>query len=342
MVFRGLRRIVPWRRTDRIDPPAPTPVERASDPPPDLSRPRELPAQLLRRLEFTVLRRLDGFVLGDYSGRFYGPSLDLAEVREYQPGDEVRRIDWNVTARTGTVHVRQYREEREILAFLIADLTPSMAFGTRRQLKRDAAIEFAGLAAAVATRRGDKIGALGFARDGGALTPLAGGRRQALTILGDLMALRDGRHRGATHRFDDLAGVLGHAERVLRRRMLIFVISDFLPAGSADNEAPWARPLGRLAQRHDVVAVRVGDPAEFELPDAGDLRLRDPESGEEVWVDSGDPRVRRAHAALVAERERALARSLRAARVDRLELTTARDPVDALLRFGRRRRGLRR
>ena len=338
-MFRGLRAGSLWRQGRAAAPPIIAPPA----PPPDLSRPRELPAQLLRRLEFTSLRRLDGFVFGDYTGLFYGPSLDLAEVREYQPGDEVRRIDWNVTARTGTVHVRQYREEREILAWLIVDLTPSMAFGTRRLLKRDAALEFAGLAAAIITRHGDKIGALGFSQAGAALTPLGSGKRQAHAILGNLMAQRDGSGKPSDPGLSDLAAALGHADRVLRRRALLFVVSDFLPVSGADGgNAPWSRNLGRLAQKHDVIAVRIGDPAEFELPNAGDLRLRDPESGEEVWVDTGDPRVRRAHAALVERREQALARALRGARVDRLELSTARDPVDPILKFSRRRRGLRR
>ncbi len=139
------------------------------EPPPP--RGRDLPAELLRKLEFKVLKRLDGFLFGDYTGFFYGPSLDLAEVREYQPGDEVRRIDWNVTARSGKIHVRQYREEREVTAWLIVDLTASMNFGTRRVLKREEALEFAATAAAIITRHGDKVGAIGFSEAGLRIIP---------------------------------------------------------------------------------------------------------------------------------------------------------------------------
>ncbi|MGH7419262.1 MAG: DUF58 domain-containing protein, partial [Candidatus Rokuibacteriota bacterium] len=122
----------------------------------------ETPERLLRRLEFSVIRRLDGFLFGDYRGLFYGPSLDLAEVREYQPGDEIRRIDWNVTARMNRLFVRQYLEEREITAWLLVDLSPSMAFGTRRRLKRELAVEFAGVASYVLARHGDKVGVITF------------------------------------------------------------------------------------------------------------------------------------------------------------------------------------
>lgn len=154
-----------------------------ASPPPALHVPArpplEPPAQLLRRLEFRVVRRLDGFLFGDYRGLFYGPSLDLAEVREYQPGDEVRRIDWNVTARSGRLHVRQYREERELTAWLVIDTSPSMNFGTRRVLKRELAREFAGVASLVITRHGDKIGAITFGPGSGMAPPRGGGPRRS-------------------------------------------------------------------------------------------------------------------------------------------------------------------
>ncbi len=311
---------------------------------PDLTR-RELPAQLLKRLEFTVLRRLDGYLFGNYSGLFYGPSLDLAEVREYQPGDEVRRIDWNVTARTGTVHVRQFIEEREIIAWLLVDLSPSMDFGTRRVLKRQAALEFAGVAASIITRQGNKVGALSFSPAGAALTPLGAGRRQALRVVQDVQT-HLGEHLGGDGRtgdVTDLTDALGHASRILRRRALVFVVSDFITSGAdpgadSSTDPPWGKELRRLAQRHDVVAVRVADPAERELPDVGELRVRDPETGQELWLDTGDARVRRAHAELVGRRDETIARTLRGARVDLLELSTAQDLVAPLLKFTQRRK----
>ena len=321
-------------------------------PPSQAQRPRELAAELLKRLEFKVLRRLDGYLFGDYTGLFYGPSLDLAEVREYQPGDEVRGIDWNVTARTGTVHVRQYREEREIIAWLIVDLSPSMTFGTRRVLKRDAAVEFAGLVASVLSRQGNKVGAIGLSGQdisgrGVGVTPLGAGRKQALKILQSLLSLES--EKTISNKVSTLSDAVEHSSRTLRRRALVFVVSDFIDAtdsseatgAESDAEPAWGKALRRLAYRHDVIAVRVSDPAERELPKVGDLRLRDPETGQEVWVDTNDPRVRRAHAALVAQREAALLKTMKAAKVDLLELSTERDIVQPILKFTLRRSGRR-
>lgn len=316
-------------------------------------RSRELPVELLRRLEFRVLKRLDGFLFGDYTGFFYGPSLDLAEVREYQPGDEVRRIDWNVTARTGKIHIRQYREEKEVTVWLIVDLSASMRFGTRRVLKLEEALEFVGTAAAIAGRHGDKVGAIGFSEAGMRIVPPGTGRRQALRILHELYGLVAA-HQGAvpgskqwakpveqpSPAGGSLEQALEHAAKTLRRRALLFVVSDFL-SQNPEQQPLWASGLRRLAYRHDVVAVRIFDPAEKELPNAGELRLRDLESGEEIWIDTSDPRVRRAHAALVQAREAVLERTLRAAQVDALHLSTAQEIVEPLLKFTLRRRGRR-
>ena len=176
--------MVSWfRQKPKVEIPPPVLEHKAAR---DLQR--ELPAQLLKQLEFKVLRKLDGFLFGDYTGLFYGPSLDLAEVREYQPGDEVRRIDWNVTARTNKLHVRQYREEREITGWLIVDLSPSMNFGTRRVLKRDEALEFAALASSIVTRKGNKIGAIGISEKGMTIVPPGSGRKQTLSILQSLIS----------------------------------------------------------------------------------------------------------------------------------------------------------
>lgn len=323
-------------KTTRITVPLPPPG------PPSLN----LPAELLRKLEFKVLKRLDGFLFGDYTGFFYGPSLDLAEVREYQPGDEVRRIDWNVTARSGKIHVRQYREEREVTAWLVVDLTASMNFGTRRVLKREEALEFAATASAIITRHGDKIGAIGFSERGLRIIPPGSGRRQTLRILHELYALAGGGHGAGSKKSStqpvsgDLSSALGHVSKSLKRRALVFVVSDFLDPEVAETPA-WSLALRRLAYKHDVVVVRVSDPAERELPKAGELRLRDPESGEEFWVDTSDPGVRAAYAKLVERREVALERELRAARVDLLPLSTAQDIVEPILKFTLRRRSRR-
>ena len=305
----------------------------------------ETPATLLKRIEFTVTRRLDGFLFGDYSGLFYGPSLDLAEVREYQPGDEVRRIDWNVTARSGTLHVRQYREEREVRAWLIVDLSSSMAFGTRRRRKEELAIEFAGLTAAVLTRRGNKVGAFCFSEGGSSLTPLGSGRRTPLLLIRsllDTLAVRGVASPGVAAPATLEAG-LEHADRTLRRKALVFLVSDFIDSAGADpdSEPTWQATLRRLALRHEVIAVQVSDPAERELPRAGDLRFRDPETGRELWVDTTDSRVRREHSRLVAERQATLVSTLRRSRVDLLQLSTADGIVSPIVRFTLSRRGRR-
>jgi uncharacterized protein (DUF58 family) len=287
----------------------------------------ETPEQLLRRLEFSVVRRLDGFLFGDYRGMFYGPSLDLAEVREYQPGDEVRRIDWSVTARMNRLFVRQYREERELTAWLLVDLSPSMAFGTRRRLKRELAIEFAGVASYVITRHGDKVGALVFPGKGAPIVPPRTGRRHSLRIL-HLLRGAEADAKGPT----DLAATLRSASGVLRRRHLIFVISDFIAPGG------WEGPLRDLGQRHDVIAVWIRDPAEEALPDVGMVPVRDPETGDHCWIDTSDAKVRAAFSALVAARRARVATAFRRARTDPLELSTAESMVQPLVRFVVRRR----
>ena len=324
---------------------------------------------LLRRIEIKVLRRLDGFLFGDVTGVFYGPSLDLAEVREYQPGDEVRRIDWFVTARTGTLHVRQYREEREIRGWMVVDRSPSMDFGTRHSLKSQVAREFAVTAASVLSRQGNKIGSIAFAPGGTSVVPPGTGRMQVLRVLESLTdrpgrgpAVHEPGRRGAlaataprahaggrapappgSAHDDPLAAALARINRTVRRRSLVFVVSDFLAKGDADpqRDPAWARELGRLAARHDVIAVRVSDPAEHALPDVGDLRVRDPETGRELWLDTSDPRVRHAHAQLVETRERMLKRVLRSSGADLLQLSTEHEIVRPLLAFVRRRKGRR-
>jgi uncharacterized protein (DUF58 family) len=334
------------RRPDRPERAAPLPA-----PYDGTTRQRDLPAQLLKRIELKVLRRLDGFLFGDYAGLFYGPSLDLAEVREYQPGDEVRRIDWNVTARSGTMHVRQYREEREVICWLVVDLSASMAFGTRSRSKRELALEFAAVTASVLTRRGNKVGSMGFSERGASALPLGSGRGQPLALLRSLMRAGPegafGRERSPDGPSASLAEALAHAGRTLRRRALVFVVSDFItpesigPSTKYGRNPEWDGPLRRLALRHDVIAVRVFDPAERELPDAGELRLRDPETGREMWVDTSDRRVRTEFARLAAERNSAVEHALRRARVDLLELSTERDIVPPLVRFTLTRRGRR-
>jgi uncharacterized protein (DUF58 family) len=284
----------------------------------------ETPERVLRRLEFKIVRRLDGFLFGDYRGVFYGPSLDLAEVREYQPGDEVRRIDWNVTARMNRLFVRQYLEEKELTAWLLVDLSPSMEFGTVRQFKRHLAIEFAGVAAYIIARHGDKVGAIGFPADGGtAYVPPRAGRMQVLRIIRDLTALPVRSGGGRT----DLGVLLGQLGRLMRRRSLVFVISDFHAPGG------WENALAELSRRHEVIAVRIEDPRERELPDVGGMHIQDSETGQQLWIDTSDRRVRETYRQLVAARDRHIEDVMRQAGVDLLTLSTGISLVDPLLKF---------
>ncbi|HET8999377.1 MAG TPA: DUF58 domain-containing protein [bacterium] len=284
----------------------------------------ETPERILRRLEFKIVRRLDGFLFGDYSGVFYGPSLDLAEVRAYQPGDEVRRIDWNVTARMNEIYVRQYREEKELTAWLLVDLSPSMDFGTVQRFKRQLAIDFAGVAAYIITRHGDKVGAIGFPTQAGRVfIPPRTGREQALRVVHTLASQPSVVGGGRT----DLGDVLHQLHRVLRRRSLVFLVSDFHSPGG------WEAKLAELGRRHDVIAVRVEDPRERELPDVGGVYFQDPETGQQVWVDTSDRKVRGRYRELVAARDDELAQMTRRATVDLLQLSTAGSLVDPLVKF---------
>jgi uncharacterized protein (DUF58 family) len=350
----------------RKTPPAPLPA------PEPFKVQTEMPTELLKKLEFNILRRLDGFLFGNYTGVFYGPSLDLAEVREYQPGDEVRRIDWNVTARTGTVHVRQYREEHELTAWLVIDLSASMNFGTRRVLKREMALEFAATAAAIMTRHGDKVGAFIVSEHGTTIVLPKSGRKQTLAIVQGMQdhiekgrGAEDGKGSTGGKDFtsstpsgsstdltefkkdldslatEPLVSGLEQLSRTLKRRALLFVVSDFIPKTVGDDEPAWVRLLQRLGAKHEMIAVRVVDPLEKALPKVGELRLRDPETGQEIWIDTSDKNLRVAYEKLVLEQTQIIERAMRAARVDMLELNTDKELVEPLLKFTLQRRGRR-
>jgi uncharacterized protein (DUF58 family) len=292
---------------------------------------RESAEQALRRLEWTVLRRLDGLLQGDYRSLLRGAGLDLADLREYQSGDDVRHIDWNVTARLQQPHVRVYTEDREMSAWFLLDLSPSVDFGSGDRAKREVLADFVAMLARLLTRHGNRVGAV--LHDGGvqAVLPPGSGRRHVLQLLQRVQATPspdDTRRPGLT-RLQDL---LDSAAALLKRRSTVFVLSDFI------SEPGWERPLARLALRHEVVAVRLVDPLEQELPDLGLLPMLDAETGEQLLVDTHDPAFRARFAQLAAQREEALRMSLARASVDALELSTADDLVQTLLRFAELRR----
>jgi uncharacterized protein (DUF58 family) len=281
------------------------------------------PEGILRRLEWTVIRRLDGLLHGDYRTLFRGYGLDLADLREYQYQDDVRHIDWNVTARLQTPYVREFNEEREVGAWFLLDMSPSVDFGSETVKKRSVSTEFVTVLARILTRHGNRVGAVLYGADVDTVIPPRGGRRHVLSMLHRMITRPELPAATAT----DLNVLLHAAHESIRRRSLVFVVSDFI------SRPGWAETLANLAMRHEVIAVRVYDPLEMELPDLGLLVIQDSETGEQVFVDTHDRGFRKRFAELAAKREEELRTAFRQAGVDALELATDDDLVDAILRF---------
>ena len=282
--------------------------------------------QLLRKLEWTVLRRLDGLLQGDYRTLMRGAGMDLADLREYQHHDDVRHIDWNVTARLQMPHVRVFTEDREMNAWFLLDLSPSMDFGSGVQRKRQVSGEFVAVLARMLTRHGNRVGAMLYGAGVDTVIPARGGRQHVLQLLHTLQT-RPESSTTATTGPTRLHELLESAARMVRRRSTIFVVSDFI------SETGWEKPLGILAQRHEVIAVRLTDPLELELPDLGLIPIRDSETGEQLLVDTHDTGFRKRFARIAAQREADLRHSLARAGVDTLELSTDDDLLSALMRF---------
>jgi len=284
--------------------------------------------RVLRRLEWTVIRRLDGLLQGDYRTLMRGAGLDLADLREYQHHDDVRHIDWNVTARLQTPHVRVFTEDREMAAWFVLDLSRSVDFGSGLKAKREVSAGFVGVLARLLTRHGNRVGALVYGSDLEAVIPPRTGRRHVLHLLHAMEKRAEKAEAVPTQKgMTRLADLLKSAATLMPRRSTVFVVSDFL------SEPGWERPLGQLVQRHEVIAVRLFDPLELELPDLGLVPLRDAETGEQLWVDTHDAGFRKRFARLASERETALREALARAGVDALELSTNDDLVEAIVRF---------
>jgi uncharacterized protein (DUF58 family) len=286
--------------------------------------------QLLRRLEWTVLRRLDGLLQGDYRTLLRGTGMDLADLREYQHHDDVRHIDWNVTARLQQPHVRVFTEDREMSAWFALDLSPSVDFGSGDQRKRDVSTEFVAVLARMLTRHGNRVGAMLYGAGVDAVVPARGGRQHVLHLLHTLKTRPVAGGIDSTEKATGLTRLrelLESAAHLVRRRSTLFVVSDFI------SEPGWEKPLGLLAQRHEVVAVRLLDPLELELPDLGLIPIRDVETGEQLLVDTHDAGFRKRFARIAAQREAELRQALGRAGVDTLELSTDDDLVDTIMRF---------
>ena len=283
----------------------------------------QTPERILNRLDWQVIRRLDGQLQGDYRSLFYGYGVDFADLREYQPEDDIRYIDWNVSARMDTLYVRQYVEEREITAWFLLDLSPSVDFGTEQSQKRSVLIDFVTTFARLLTRHGNRVGAMFYGSKVERVIPARGGRIQVLRLVNDL--LNQPRLPRAT--FTNLTPLLQNGLNSIKRRSLIFIVSDFISAPG------WEKPLTLLNQRHEVVAVRLWDPREIELPDVGPIIMEDAETGEQLYVDTHDKVFRRRFQDAAQRREAALSATFKHCGVDVLSISTEEDLVRAIVRF---------
>lgn len=297
-------------------------------PPPETAAPE----RLLRRLEWRVIRRLDGLLQGDYRTLFYGAGIDFADLREYEPRDDIRHIDWNVTARLNSPYVRQYVEDRDITAWFLLDLSPSMGFGPAARSKERVLIDFVATLARLLTRSGNRVGAILYNNRLQRTIPPRNGRNQVLRLMRDLLRERPP-PTGAT---TDLNVLLSAALNTFSRRSLVFVVSDFI------SKPGWERPLALLNRRHELVAVRLFDPRETELPDAGMIVVEDAETGEQLFVDTSNPTFRRRFAETAVRREAALKESTRRAGVDLFTIATEEDLVSAIVRMATLRKKRRR
>ena len=286
-----------------------------------------VPPEILRQVKLLELKTrglVNSLFTGEYRSVFKGQGMEFAEVREYQPGDEVRSIDWNVTARMGKPFVKRYIEERELTVMLAVDLSGSERFGTRARFKSELASELAAVLAMSAIRNNDRVGAVLFSDRIEHVVPPRKGRRHALRLMRDLLVFEP------VGRGTDLAGALEYTGKMLSHKAIIFVVSDFQ---SPDLE----QPLKLLAQRHDVVAVTVDDPSEQQLPDIGQARFVDPETGATIDIDTSDAAVRARFAEAVAEEMSARRRLLRRLAIDEIPLHTDGGVVDPLIKFFRAR-----
>jgi uncharacterized protein (DUF58 family) len=288
---------------------------------------RQTPEEVLQRLDWHVVRRLDGLLQGDYRTLFRGAGVDFADLREYQPTDDTRYIDWNVTARMHAPYVREYLEDRELTAWMLLDRSPSMAFGRDERTKGDVLTDIVTTLSRLLTRRGNRVGAILYNNVVEHTVPARGGRKHVLRLAHELL-----NPPPQTGTATDLSGLIQAGLNTIKRRSLIFVVSDFL------TEPGWERPLALLARRHDVVAMRLWDPREVEFPDVGMVVLEDSETREQLFVDTSDLGLRRRFAEAARSREERINEAFRRAGVEACDISTEDDLVAALVRLARQRK----
>lgn len=318
-----------WRRSRPEQGPKRPAEQPAAATAPDVAAAPD-PERLLRQLEWTVLRRLDGILQGDYRTLFRGFGLDFADLREYQLHDDVRHMDWNVTARMQTPYVREFQEDREVAAWFVLDLSRSLDFGSKRFSKRDVSAALVAVLARLFIRYGNRVGAVLLADGASEVVPARSGRRHVLHLLDRMRKV--GASKAQSIAVTDLAGLIASASPTIKRRSVVFVVSDFI------STPGWGRRLAELARRHEVVAMRLYDPLEVEMPNLGMVVLQDSETGEQLMVDTHDAGFRRRFAKAAESREAELRSALANAGVDCLELSTDEPIEAALLRFTRMRK----
>lgn len=281
--------------------------------------PREILKQV-RRIEIRTRGLVNEVFSGEYHSVFKGRGMSFAEVREYQYGDDIRNIDWNVTARSGAPFVKVYEEERELTVMLVVDVSASGDFGTRERMKGELAVEICALLAFSAIKNNDKVGLVIFSDRIEKFVPPRKGRRHVLRVLRELL------YHKPEGRGTDIRAALEYLTHVQRKRAVVFLVSDFQDEG-------FEGALAIAGRRHDLVAIRIGDEREEELPPLGYVELEDPETGEQVVVDTSDPDFREAFSAAVERKRAELDRTLRRSKVDVVDLETGRPYVRPLMRF---------
>jgi uncharacterized protein (DUF58 family) len=288
------------------------------------------PERILHRLDWQVIRRLDGYLQGDYRSLFYGSGVDFADLREYQPEDDIRYIDWNVSARMNTPYVRKYVEDREVIAWFLLDLSPSVDFGRVDNQKRTVLIDFVATLARLLTRHGNRVGAMMYGNTQSVqhTVPAKGGRNQVLRLINDLLKQPYLSKSSTTN----LTPLFNNGLNAIKKRSLVFVISDFI------SQPGWENPLNLLSQRHEVIAIRLWDPREMELPDIGAIIMEDAETGEQLYVDTHDKKFRQRFREAASQREAMLTETFKRSGVDVLPLSTEEDLIRAIIRFATIRR----
>ena len=281
--------------------------------------PREILKQV-RRVEIATRGLVNEVFSGEYHSVFKGRGMNFAEVRAYQYGDDIRSIDWNVTARTGTPFVKVFDEERELTVMLVVDVSASGDFGSRSRMKGEVAVEICAVLAFSAITNNDKVGLIIFSDRIEKFVPPRKGRRHGLRVLRELLYFQP-EGRGT-----DVAGALGYLARVVRRRAVVFVVSDFFDTG-------YQKALAVAGRRHDTIVIRMGDPRERELPAVGYIELEDAETGEQLTVNVSDPAFREAFDHDVTETRTTLEREFRKTGIDVIEISTDRPYADRAKRF---------